>query len=91
METITFESMPSKLAEIDRKLNVLLDAFDNPRAKEDYLMPIEQLREYLPETPARQTIYQWVNDRTIPFEKFGRRLYFRKSAIDKWMQNGRRI
>lgn len=60
-------------------------------ANEDPLLSIEQLIEYLPEKPARQTAYGWVNDRKVPFEKFGKRLYFRKSAIDQWLNNGRQI
>jgi predicted DNA-binding transcriptional regulator AlpA len=59
--------------------------------QQDPLLSIEQLLDYLPEHPARQTAYGWVNDRKIPFEKYGKRLYFRKSAIDKWLDNGRQI
>jgi excisionase family DNA binding protein len=52
---------------------------------------MEELREYLPENPARQTVYGWVNERKIPFKKFGKRLYFRASEIDKWIANGRQV
>ncbi|MCY1719585.1 helix-turn-helix domain-containing protein [Prolixibacteraceae bacterium Z1-6] len=55
------------------------------------LMNPEQLRNYLPESPARQTIYGWVNNRMIPFEKHGSRLFFRKSSIDEWLENGRQM
>ena len=56
----------------------------------DKLMTLKEFTDYLPETPARQTIYGWVNDRKVPYEKHGKNLYFRKSAIDAWLNNGRR-
>lgn len=55
------------------------------------LMSPEQLSDYLPEHPARQTIYGWVNNRKVPFEKHGRSLLFRKSLIDEWLNNGRQF
>lgn len=92
METITFDTMPAKIAEMDRKLDFLMESLRNPTVMdEDRYMTIEELIEYLPEHPAKQTIYQNVNERKMPFEKFGRRLYFKKSIIDKWLANGRRI
>ncbi|MGE4289972.1 MAG: helix-turn-helix domain-containing protein [Salinivirgaceae bacterium] len=61
---------------------------DNQR---DVLFSLHELIEFLPENPARQTIYQWVSNRLIPFEKHGSRLYFRKSKIDEWLRNGRQM
>jgi hypothetical protein len=52
-------------------------------------MEVDALINYLPEHPAKQTIYQWVWLRSIPFEKHGKKLYFRKSTIDRWVANGR--
>jgi len=92
MKTITFDELPSAIMELDRKLDVLLaEHSSKPKEDQDYLMTIEDLRAYLPEQPARQTVYCWVFDRKIPFEKYGKRLYFRKSAIDTWLANGRRV
>lgn len=93
MQTMTFDQLPSAVLEIDRKLDRLLDQLPlikNP-VKEDPLFTIEQLIDYLPEHPARQTVYGWVNFRLIPYQKHGKRLYFRKSAIDRWLSNGRQV
>lgn len=93
MQTITFDQLPSAVLEIDRKLDRLLDQLPlikNP-VKEDPLLTMEQLIDYLPEHPARQTVYGWVNFRLIPYQKYGKRLYFRKSAIDNWSNNGRQV
>lgn len=57
----------------------------------DKLFTIEELQDYLPEHPARQTVYGWTNLRLVPFEKYSKRLYFRKSDIDSWLASGRRI
>jgi len=54
-------------------------------------MTLEQLVDYLPEHPANQTVYGWVNDRKVPYEKHGKRLYFRKTTIDTWLSNGRQM
>jgi phosphorylcholine metabolism protein LicD len=86
----TFETLPLQVAEIDKKLEKLL-ALSEVKPDRDFLMTIEQLMDYLPERPARQTIYGKVNDRLIPFEKHGKRLYFRKSTIDTWLSNGRQM
>lgn len=59
--------------------------------KKDKLLTISELREYLPEKPARQTVYGWVNNRKVPFEKHGSKLYFKVSDIDLWLANGRQI
>ncbi len=89
----TFDALPQRVDEMAQKLDriekLLTQAEVTP--DRDFLMTIEQLIDYLPEHPARQTIYQWVNDRKVPYEKFGKRLYFRKTSIDTWLDAGRRM
>lgn len=64
---------------------------DKPEEKDRY-MTIEELQEYLPgKKPAKQTIYGWVYNRKIPYKKVGKPLYFLKSEIDEWIENGRMI
>ena len=88
--TTSFDDLPEIVVEISKKLDLLLSDRITQVKDEDNLMTMEDLRDYLPENPARQTVYAWVNDRKVPYEKYGRRLYFRKSEIDKWIANGRR-
>jgi excisionase family DNA binding protein len=90
METLSFEALPGIVAEMNRKIDLLL-AERQPQAEKDELFTLEQLQNYLPENPAKQTIYGWVNNRLIPFEKHGKRLYFRKSEVNEWLENGRKI
>jgi hypothetical protein len=93
MGAITFDNLPGIVADMNRKLDILLSekSFKYQEQDADHLMTMEDLREYLPEKPARQTVYDWVLKRKIPKEKYSKRLYFRKSAIDKWLANGRRL
>lgn len=51
--------------------------------KED-LLSISELSAYLPDNPSKYTIYGWVNKKTIPSIKIGRKLFFEKSKIDSW-------
>jgi len=92
-EIITFDNLPKAIAELNRKIDMILSGSLKIQRKEneERLMSIEQLIDYLIDQPARQTIYGWVNYRLIPYEKHGKRLYFKKTAIDLWLANGRRI
>lgn len=93
METITFETMPRAVSELNRKMDLLLSQtqLSQKDQAQDKLFTIEQFIDYLPEHPARQTIYGWVNQRCVPYEKHGKRLYFRISVIDNWLANGRKL
>ncbi len=94
METITFDALPGIVAEMNRKLDTLL-ADQSRQPEPDRLMPKNELQDYLEKQSGKryadQTIYQWVNDRSIPYVKHSKYLYFRKSDIDAWLANGRRI
>ena len=45
---------------------------------------------YLPDRPAKQTVYGWVSRQEIPFIKKGKRLIFRRDDIDEWLISGRK-
>ena len=90
IEVLTLEQMPKamchllrELAEVKSILNVLKD---EKTGEADHWMDVEELIQYLPGNPKRQTIYCWVNDGKIPHHKASaNRLAFRKSEIDKWL------
>jgi hypothetical protein len=89
-EKITFDNLPEAVQELHQKVDRLLSLkLSNKPDEPDRLLTIEELREFLPEKPAKQTIYGWVNERLIPYEKHGKRLYFRKSDINNWLLKGR--
>jgi predicted DNA-binding transcriptional regulator AlpA len=91
-DKITFNNLPEAIQELHQKLDRLLSQTRlNKLPEANKLLTLEELQKYLPENPAKQTVYGWVNDRLIPYEKHGKRLYFRQSNIDKWLSNGRQI
>jgi hypothetical protein len=61
----------------------------------DPLLTLEQCQDFIEQKtgrkPAKQTIYSHVCQRTMPFKKFGKYLYFRKSVIDAWLSNARQM
>jgi hypothetical protein len=93
MDKLTFENLPQAIQELHFKIDRIdrLLTKSNQQPDEDKLFDLTGLIEYLPEKPAKQTVYGWVNERFIPYEKHGKRLYFRKSAIDQWLSNGRQV
>lgn len=51
---------------------------------------ITQLCEYLPDKPAKPTVYGWVSASTVPYHKNAKKLRFLKTDIDKWLMEGRK-
>ena len=78
----------SKVESLEEMVNELSVQKDVPEQPE--WMNIDDLRQYLPSHPAKQTIYGWVNDKVIPYYKNSKKLTFKKSEIDEWLHQGRR-
>ena len=55
----------------------------------DKLFNVKEAAEYLDIAP--QTLYGYTSNRTIPFIKKGKKLYFRKTDLDKWLSEGRKL
>ena len=91
---ITFDSLPAYVYELGRKFDDLTDLLrsQNERSQPaaDRWFSIEELSEYLPGHPAITTLYGKVQRREIPFSRDGKRLVFRQSEIDLWLQ-GKRV
>ena len=87
---ITFEEMPQAVSTILDRLDgittLINDKFDglNPKSAEKEWMSIDELCEYLPERPAKATVYGWVCAKTIPYSKFSKKLSFNRQKIDEW-------
>ena len=91
-EEIRFEDLPkvtkmmmTKLEELCAKMDKIIPTVEEPI---DRWFTVDELREYLPEHPARQTVYGWTSNAIIPFHKKGKSLRFKKSEIDKWLNEG---
>jgi excisionase family DNA binding protein len=85
-----FEIIEQRLKNIENQLSELVKMAKASILKEvtEEIMTVEQLSDYL--TIARQTIYEKCSKKEIPYFKAGKRLYFKKSVINDWINGGRR-
>lgn len=60
----------------------------NSEQTQDKLFSIKEASIFL--NLASQTLYGFTSKREIPFLKRGKKLYFRKSELEKWLLEGRR-
>ncbi len=56
---------------------------DNGRSPGNDILTLEEVASYLRLTP--QTIYRWAQEKRIPGAKLGKEWRFRKSIIDRWL------
>ena len=75
-----FEIIDEKLDNIEKLLKVIID---NNNIKLSTIMTVEQVSEYLSLSVA--TLYGYTSKKEIPHAKRGKKLYFEKNAIDKWL------
>ncbi|MBA2459636.1 MAG: helix-turn-helix domain-containing protein [Gemmatimonadales bacterium] len=63
----------------------MTSARDNGRSAETDILTLEEVAAYLRLTP--QTIYKWAQEKRIPGAKLGKEWRFRKSIIDRWLDD----
>lgn len=89
-EQISFNELPTAMATLIEKVDELRtliksrNLVENTK-EEDQWFNIEQLCAYLPDKPAKSTVYGWVSNSQIPYNKTGKKLRFLKSKIDSWL------
>ena len=54
-----------------------------PNTPDHEILTLEEVAHYLRLKP--QTIYKWAQERRIPAVKLGKEWRFRKSILDRWM------
>lgn len=89
---ISHDSVPQALGYIIEKLEKLEQDVgrmgSSSTVPADVWLNADELSEYLPQHPARQTIYSWTSTKQIPYHKNGKSIIFRKSEIDAWLLHG---
>jgi excisionase family DNA binding protein len=55
----------------------------------DKFLSLDEASEFL--QLAKQTLYGFTSQRTIPFIKRGKKLYFKKADLEKWLNEGRKL
>lgn len=88
-ETITFEQLPQAvsmlISEVKEVKSLLKTKSQVPVEPADRWFNLQELCEYLPDRPAKQTVYGWIGQHIIPYHKKGKKLQFLKSEIDQWL------
>jgi predicted DNA-binding transcriptional regulator AlpA len=65
-------------------------AIHTPPTESDRWFDLPELCDYLPDKPAKATVYGYVSANTIPCHKGAKKLRFLKSEIDTWLKQGRK-
>lgn len=91
---LSFNDMPKALAYLVDKvvrLESLLEKQHQANAPEPTCkwMDIKELQAFLPDHPAASTVYGWIRNGLIPYYKKGKKLSFKRSEIEEWMNSGR--
>lgn len=92
---LSFNDLPQAmvyLIEKVEKIEAFLDTNKNGKPQEeDKWFNLDQLCNYHPDHPAKATVYSWVSQKLIPYHKRAKKLQFRRSEIDAWIEKGRRL
>ena len=96
MEQITFENLPKAVTNLQETVNnierlLLAKSHELQPTETDRWFDLNELCIYLPDKPAKPTVYGWVHAGLIPCHKGAKRLRFLKSDIDQWLKNGKQI
>lgn len=91
---ITFNDLPaavSYLVEKVDRLESLLEKQQQAPVPEptSTWMDVKELQALLPDHPAAPTVYGWIRNGLIPYYKKDKKLSFKRSEIEKWMNSGR--
>jgi predicted DNA-binding transcriptional regulator AlpA len=94
---VTFNDVPRVLAELVAKVDELTKIIsggditpETNKTNNNAWLNISELVDYLPYKTCKNTIYYWSAIRQIPSHKRGKRLFFLKSEIDKWLHDAKR-
>lgn len=85
---ITFNDIPEAMNYIIGKMNdleELIRSSADTKPDQNVWFNLVELCDYLPDRPAKQTVYSWVNQKKIPYHKKGKKLQFLKCEIDEWL------
>jgi hypothetical protein len=87
----TLEEMPGALSYLIEKVEGLEKTAQSLLNRQEessspHWMDVDELCNYIPSHPVKQTVYGWVSDKQIPHHKINKALVFLQSEIDDWMK-----
>lgn len=89
-KVIRFEDLPEAVAylvDCAEKILLVLQRIEGSALNKEQWMDVEQLIEYLPNHPAKTTIYSWSSRDLIPSHRVGKMLSFLRTEIDAWIKD----
>lgn len=91
---ITFENLPGAVTDLQQVVNeirsLLLEKSKPSQPETNQWFDLSELCEYLPDKPAKATVYGYISANKIPHHKGAKKLRFLKSEIDTWLKQGRK-
>ena len=91
---MTFEQLPKAVTQLTNEVSeikrLLLEKSNQQPTETDRWFDLNELCNYLPDKPAKPTVYGWVHTGLIPVHKGGKKLRFLKSEIDIFLRQGRK-
>jgi len=91
---LTLETLPKAFTQLTNEVSeikrLLLENSNEQPTEADRWFDLNELCQYHPDKPSKQTVYGWVNAGTIPVHKGAKKLRFLKSEIDNWLKQGRK-
>ncbi len=91
---MTFEQLPKAFTHLTNEVSeikrLLLEQSNPTPTETDRWFDLSELCNYLPDKPAKPTVYGWVHTSLIPCHKGGKKLRFLKSEIDAWLKQGKK-
>ena len=93
-QKISLEELPNLVVDLASKVDKLQEQISKLQNNEEATpvwFDINTLCNYLPQKPAKQTVYEWCANRKIPYHKSGgikgKHTLFLKREIDEWLMN----
>ena len=92
---ITFDQLPKAVNQLCQdmafvKKHLLEKANFQTSQETDQWFDLTELCDYLPDKPAKATVYAYVSSNSIPCHKGAKKLRFLKSEIDSWLKQGKK-
>ena len=94
MSAYKFDDLPDVVATLVEEVKSLRHVIDERLSKpqpeqKSVWMDVKELQKFLPDHPAAPTVYGWIRNGLIPYYKKGKKLSFKRSEIEEWMNSGR--
>ena len=92
---LTFTELSKNVLQLNDKLEsierLLLNKSNENQPEPDKWFDLNEVCNYLPDKPAKATVYDWVHKNLIPVHKGNKKLRFLKSEIDFWLKAGKKL